>query len=233
MRPIPIQHALESDTELVDPQPISHSLANPLANPFAACRIRPGALAYRFPPIESLDACLERIVSHRRCQIVGPHGIGKSTLVHTLLTAWIRRGGRADWFRVGPAGALDRIALSAERMSSLLPSERDGQRKVSAEMHLVCVDGWDRLSRWRRLTQLLALRGAYCVITTHHATRWPVLHRPAPTPELLQELADELQSATPISMRVPPATIEACYRRCDGNLRESLFALYDEFEDRR
>ncbi len=55
------------------------------SNPFSTRFVRPGALAYRFPPGESAATLVERLAaSGWRGQIVGPHGSGKSTLVAAL-----------------------------------------------------------------------------------------------------------------------------------------------------
>ncbi|MDR3182761.1 MAG: hypothetical protein LBT89_07565 [Planctomycetaceae bacterium] len=54
------------------------------ANPFAAKFWFAGMLEYRFSDGGSADTLLQKIRQHRICQIVGPKGSGKSTLIQTL-----------------------------------------------------------------------------------------------------------------------------------------------------
>ncbi|GHT12096.1 hypothetical protein FACS1894170_06500 [Planctomycetales bacterium] len=53
-------------------------------NPFSTTFWVAGKLPYRFQADESAEVLLQRIRQHRVCQIVGPKGSGKSTLVQCL-----------------------------------------------------------------------------------------------------------------------------------------------------
>jgi len=63
------------------------------------------------------------------------------------------------------------------------------------------------------------------IITVHRPSRLPTLLRTTTTPQLLQQITNELLSGnTP-----PPARIEELYATHRGNLREALRELYDDF----
>ncbi|MDR3233002.1 MAG: hypothetical protein LBT46_04965 [Planctomycetaceae bacterium] len=66
-----------------DSDEAAESVAVPV-NPFATKFWLAGVLEYRFTDGESAGTLLEKIRQHRICQIVGPKGSGKSTLIQTL-----------------------------------------------------------------------------------------------------------------------------------------------------
>ncbi len=55
-----------------------------MSNPFASRHTAPGRVVYTFPPGESAAGLLERMRAAGGGELVGDHGVGKSTLLRTL-----------------------------------------------------------------------------------------------------------------------------------------------------
>jgi RecA/RadA recombinase len=187
-------------------------------NPFISRRIRPGAIAFLFPRGQSLDAVLEGFRQQGRCgEIVGPHGCGKSTL-------WLQLIARleADGARVRS------VVLHAG--AGRLPV--DLLRPPMAADEILAVDGFEQLSRWQRWRSKHRCRaaGAGLLVTSHASVGLPRLATLAPSLELAQRLARELQAGFPAYIQAEDV-VEAL-RASGDNLREALFWLYDVYEAR-
>jgi energy-coupling factor transporter ATP-binding protein EcfA2 len=136
--------------------------------------------------------------------IVGPHGSGKSTLLVRLAETLVRP-----------------VAWAAIRQA--VPGST------------VCIDSWECISRpVRGLLRLAAsVSGCGLLVTSHRAGEMPVLMRCSTNPVLLRSIVrslpgHELWQGTLICS----ADIEESFARHGGNLRESLYELYDRFEGR-
>jgi hypothetical protein len=199
---------------------MSDSLGDSPTNPFSTCCTRPGALPYLFPPgcdAEQLVAALRR--EGWWGQIAGPHGSGKSTLLQTL-RPHLERAGRCLVWHVCHADQTRR------------PFDRRQTRQWDERTQIV-VDGYEQLNwyaRWWLQRQCRAQR-AGLLVTTHVAHKLPVLWQTPMTLELAQAV---------VGLLLPPAahdiSIEDVRRAFEAhrhNLRETLFALYDVFEDRQ
>jgi hypothetical protein len=67
-------------------------------NPFSTRHVRPGAIAYQFPPGKSADRLVQRLGENNwQGQIVGPHGSGKSALMAALKAAIEQSGRQTCW----------------------------------------------------------------------------------------------------------------------------------------
>lgn len=194
------------------------------SNPFATRWTRPGAIPFQFPEGTSLEDCLARLRggAERRLQILGPHGCGKSTLLRTLLDSYRERGGRAELRRVGPRGAIEEVIEYDD-----FPDEDNLPRTPI----WLCVDGWEQLPWLHRLS--LRATKTHLLVTTHRDLGWPTLLQPQPTIELAIQLARQLQQQLPHHRRLDNQVVSQCFQRCGGNMRETLFALYDEHEQAR
>ncbi|MBN1396113.1 MAG: hypothetical protein JW959_13910 [Pirellulales bacterium] len=192
----------------------------PRANPFSARRVRPGATPFIFPPGENVELLLRRLDENGwRGEIVGPHGAGKSTLLAELLPA-LQRAGRKP------------LAIELHDRQRRLPLDLKGQFR-RAPFDLVIVDGFEQLSRWSRLRLKLLCRrrGWGLLAAVHRSVGLPLLYRVAATSESAAKLVARLTEGCE---RTPSEEeLKACFSRHRGNLRETLFELYDWFEGNR
>ncbi|MCI0361546.1 MAG: hypothetical protein L0211_23935 [Planctomycetaceae bacterium] len=198
------------------------------SNPFATRFTRPGAVGYLFPAglsVQSLVAVLGE--NHWWGEIVGPHGSGKSTLVATLVPALQAAGRKVVRYVVTPDGG--------DRKECLLPA---GAYAFLAEQPLapttqLILDGYERISWWwrRRIQVLCRKRGAGLLVTAHQPLGLPPLAETEPTEQLAQKIVQQLLSKG--DSVVTPADVTAAFKQTGGNLRETLFALFDIYQSRR
>jgi len=77
------------------------------ANPFSSRFVRPGSIAYRFSgdwdEATVGGQLLQWSTRNFAASIVGPHGTGKSTLLHTLAPYLATAGYELLWFRLSQA----------------------------------------------------------------------------------------------------------------------------------
>jgi energy-coupling factor transporter ATP-binding protein EcfA2 len=194
--------------------------AFPVENPFCTRRIRPGALPYLFPPGKDLETILKRLRGAAGWgEIIGPHGSGKSTLLAGLIPLLQAEG----W-------QVERIDL------------HDGQRRLPVDLRqipetetplLLVVDGYEQLGSLSRfhLKRHCRRRGWGLIVTAHRSAGLPELCNTAATLEQANRVVEELLKNSEYT--VSRQDIADRYARCQGNLREMLFELYDLFERRR
>ena len=193
-------------------------------NPFATRHTRPG----RLPPLDAsglpldLEALVGRALATRAAAIVGPHGSGKSNLLHHLAVGIEAAGGRVERVRL----QFRRDTLRA--WAALCAAGRGGT---------VCVDSWERAGPVERVVLVVLARACGCrlLVTAHRPIAWlPTLARCTTTPRLLAALVARL--VAPPSRgggAVGAADVEAAFTGHDGDLREALYQLYDLVESRR
>ena len=191
----------------------------PVRNPFATRHVRPGALAFVFQPGESAAALVDRLQRHAwRGEIVGPHGSGKSTLLMALLAE-----------------------LHDHQVPTILFTLHDGQRRLpvwpkpslaNATPPVVVVDGYEQLSLWSRWRLALRCRrqGWGLLVTAHEARGLPLLYRTESRLDTLRTLVARLDPGA--SAWLTDEDLRRHYGECRGDLRETLFALYDLHEQR-
>jgi hypothetical protein len=186
-------------------------------NPFSTRFTRPGML----PPLddEGVPVDVGRLLTGLHpggAAIEGPHGHGKTNLLHAVLAAAVVAGRPTSFLRVGSRGW-------AWRALSMIGLARPGT--------VVGIDGWELLPA--RLAGLLrvaaACRQATIVATTHGPARMPVLARCETSPRLLAAIVDRLPAHGGC---IAEADIDEAFHRHDGNVREALYDLYDRFERR-
>jgi energy-coupling factor transporter ATP-binding protein EcfA2 len=157
--------------------------------------------------------------SNWRGAIIGPHGSGKSTLLATLLPVIQQLGRSVRW-----------IAL------------HNGQRKLphkldlSGANSLVIVDGFEQLRWWTQRQIIARTRRHECglLVTVHKesaAPRLPVLFQTAGKLASVRQLIDDFLPSH--SGMIQPDDVATAFQMHRGNVRDTLFSLYDLFEQRR
>ncbi len=186
-------------------------------NPFATCRIRPGARPFLFSEDASAEQLVERLRSNGWWgQIVGPHGSGKSALLATLQPA-IERAGRH----------VSVIEL------------HDGQRRLPTDFcraldvetpSVLIVDGYEQLGllgRWK-VGRFCRRYGIGLLVTAHASVGLPDLFETKVTACLARKVVEQLLGGA--ASRVTDEDIGEKLSRHEGDLRETLFDLYDLHE---
>jgi hypothetical protein len=199
--------------------PISAEIDHSAANPFSTRCVRPGIIAYQFPAGVDAAILLERLrAGGWRGQIVGPHGSGKSTLLATLLPL-----------------------LSDAGRDPLLVTLHDGERSLAAHRAtlakagprtIVIVDGYEQLAPWNqwRLRWGCRRRGQGLIVTAHKTVGLPLLAETAVDAATAVRVFETL---VPSPTLVTRDDLQSALAAHPGNLRETLFDLYDLYEMRR
>jgi ABC-type transport system involved in cytochrome c biogenesis ATPase subunit len=171
-------------------------------------------MAYLFATGEGASQLVDRLQEGGwRGQIIGPHGIGKSTLLATLIEPLKERGRQPV-----------QIAL------------HDGQRTLGVELSqyisgkqaiVVIVDGYEQLSWWSRLKlkHLCSRHNWGLLVTAHANVGLPTICEVQSDQATVQQLARDLQRS--VECLVSDADVAAEFQRQGGNVRETLFGLYD------
>jgi hypothetical protein len=189
----------------------------PRSNPFSTRFVRPGAIPYLFDPPHNAEGLVERLAEAGwRGQIVGPHGSGKSTLLATLSEP-LARAARRAW------------SVALHDGARRLPADWTGQAK-SAAANLIVIDGYEQLSVLSRFHVKAHCRrlGWGLLVTAHRDVGFPTLFSTAPSLAATQVVVRRLVGDDAVC--VAPQIVSECFAACAGNIRETLFALYDRWE---
>ena len=189
------------------------------SNPFATKFIRAGEIPYRFPEGSSLESLTWRLKEASwRGQIVGPHGSGKSTLLKSLDDRWPTFGRQPITFRLQP------------QQRTLGTASRDWSPRDWSPRTQVIVDGYQQLALISKCRLHVCCRRLRCglLITTHQASVLgpPIVWRTETSAELAKSL---VRALTGDRHTITDQVIEQHFHACQGNLRETLLHLYDEF----
>jgi hypothetical protein len=187
------------------------------SNPFSTRFTRPGELRFLFPAGESPETLIQRLSSHAwHGQIIGPHGSGKSTLLANL-TPHLERAGRKLW-----------IVRLVDRQRSLPVG---WQRELAASgANLLVIDGYEQLSRWQRalVRWQCRRRGCGLLVTAHADVGLPMTWTTKPDLDVALDVVHQLTGQH--ASRIPDAVVAEHFRATGGNLRETLFRLYDDWQ---
>lgn len=211
------------------------------SNPFATRFTRPGAMHYRFdwsasdtvPAEDVIDRLLTSLVECRAGLIVGPHGTGKTTLLHTLLPTLGQRFSSVTMLRLG--GCVTSHPLRRWRhvrhTGQELASEIRALSSVGCPPGLLVIDGAEQLSSWQRRRLLRwSHQGGHAILATSHRPLrgLDILHRTRLDAKLIRGLTMRLIAGA--SSDVASAVHRELDRRDlerESNLREMWFDLYD------
>ena len=191
-----------------------------MTNPFSTRRVRPGQLAFQFSEPIRARQLVDRLRQDRWWgQIIGPHGVGKSTLLHGLMPELVAAGRTVSWWTLqnGQRGWPAGMSAAAQAW--------DAQT-------LVVVDGYEQLrclARWRLKIRCRST-GTGLLVTSHRDAGLPLLVTLSCPLNTVQDLVTQLLADDPI--QISQDEVSSCYRTHQGNVREVFFALYDLYEAR-
>lgn len=195
-------------------------------NPFSSRFIRPGARRYLFPPNESINSVLERLVEKRIVQIVGPHGSGKSTLVEMICQS-------SDY-------DFAKVVISSSRPKNEAFKEIRNKIEASSQDKLLVIDGIEQLkvSQRSRIIAKCKMQKLLLLVTTHVSVGVDTLMQTSTSFNVFRQIVDEmlnerLDSVSRDADLIETTDIEWAFKNSFPDLREALFELYDVFERRR
>ncbi len=194
-------------------------------NPFSSKFVRPGAVAYRFPAGASAARIVEQFVAAgRRGAIVGPHGSGKSTLLEAVDQEFARRG----WAVVRFALHEGETRLANDWRGHLV------RRPNESNPLVVVVDGYEQLTWWAawKLQRTCHRLGAGLLVSAHEAVRYPTIYETAPDEAQYRVIVAALLGQAD-GKELSQQAIARAWHAANGNVREALFTLYDEYERQR
>ena len=181
-------------------------------NPFRAQRL--DAIGY-IPQNESLGAICDRLeMMENTAAIVGPHGSGKSTLLREIQTQFDSAGYRTCKLFISRD-----VKLAWKVVIECLESMQEND--------VLFFDGANHLPFWRfhQLKRLIRKRGLGLVMTSHSEGLLPTLVQCRTNVELLAEIVRDLLPDEPVELW----KIKALFHAHDGNIRDCLWKLYDEY----
>lgn len=185
-------------------------------NPFSVQHTGPDGLAYVFSAGESAGSVADEFERHGWTgELVGPHGVGKSTLLLTLAAQAERRG-------------LAVVRWCCNDQTMRLPH---GWQRVLDCVQVCFLDGGERcVSR-----EFHALRGACVlgktglVVSVHKSAGFALSRRVHVDPVVFEHLAQRLAAA--VGCAIPPGMAAAFLARRSGCAREAFADLYRAWED--
>lgn len=199
-------------------------------NPFSTRFVSPGSLNFRSESADIDDLAGRFAACGFVGQIVGGHGSGKSTLVHTLI----------KYFATAPIslpfGSLETVSLvicSKKRIRERVVDTLKVPNGVGAgSKRIYLLDGWELLGWSDQLGFLhdCKINGNGVLLTTHRVTRnVPVLFQVDPTVEVLLNLVDQL---APNFACLPGVeeVVKHVFDQEKGNIRECFMRIYDHYE---
>ena len=188
------------------------------SNPFSTRFIRPGAISYLFADGNTASDLVERLrTSGWHGQIIGPHGSGKSTLLAALIPA-LESVGRSV------------VSIALHQGQHSLPPIDAAAFSLTTQF---IIDGYEQLSWWSRwqVRRLCKRHRAGLLVTAHTDQGLPTIYETQPSEPIAQRLVAALLPAGDATLA--PADVASAYTASGGNLRETLFKLFDVYQQRQ
>ncbi|HBJ39155.1 MAG TPA: hypothetical protein DDZ51_31295 [Planctomycetaceae bacterium] len=204
-------------------------------NPFSTRFVRPDRMRYRFTPDidpeRFAQSLADRLQKESALAVIGPHGTGKTTLLHFLMPRLEAYFGEVRFVRL---------------CSSSKPFGPPEAARLIAGQALVVIDGYEQLSVASRVAMIARLKclqlSTRLLITAHRrqwfvptffCTRWDAKLVSDLTAEKLADLPREQrfamqQIADQLARRYPPE--QKVSGAASANVRDYWFSLYDAYE---
>lgn len=159
---------------------------------------------------DDLETLVSRFLELRQAAIVGPHGVGKSTLLRSIGKTLADRG------HAVLALSLPGSATAAQRRAIVgTPMKRDA---------VVLLDGYEQLTHWQRFHA--RRRFGRLLVTAHAPSRsLPTLLTIRPNPKVLHRVLVALLDPVPPELLSRAEKLLLSHR---GDVRQCLFDLYDQ-----
>jgi hypothetical protein len=100
---------------------------------------------------------------------------------------------------------------------------------MRSKADLLVVDGYDQLWPWRKLAlrQFVKRQQLGLLVTTHTDCRLPIIFRTSPDVDVFHLVVHRL---APGMLEAGQLDLKRAFDTSRGNIREGLFALYDQYE---
>ncbi|MAV35110.1 MAG: hypothetical protein CMJ59_06590 [Planctomycetaceae bacterium] len=191
------------------------------SNPFSVRWMDPGKVPFVPLPGVRLETLLDQLARNRGWgQIVGPHGSGKTTLINQL-----------GYQLASQPLPVVKIVLDGRRLRGGFAQAIRAAWNTGAQILVDGFEQWPAAARWG-LRAVCRRRGCGLLVTAHRDMGLPLLAETKPSLVLTHSIVQKLLERYPAGL-ISREDVRGCFRQQRGNLRETLFALYDLFERRR
>ena len=204
---------------------------NAMDNPFATRFTTPGRIPYLFADDASLTKVVAKLKSSGfRGQIIGPHGSGKSTFLHTIVHEMKKLFVDVRFVRIQTKS---RETHWENVSSSQTPIDISRKDYVGSKRRVVVIDGFEQLPLLQRRLAIGWTRKNQVglIVTAHRNVGLKTVLKTTNDSSTLERVVEWLQRHN--DNRLPSEEIKTSFEAADQNIRETLFLLYDRFRDSR
>ena len=203
---------------------VNQASVNSTVNPFETRWTKPGQMTFLPNGFSSISALATQIDNKTpQSEILGDHGVGKSSLLRALQTEFDQRS---------IANHLAYACGESARNGS--PLTFSTAKLLWRESDVLFIDGFEQLSWWTRwrIIRYAKKHAHSLVVTCHETQRLPCLVHLTATKTIVLKLVHRLQQAQQIDEVVSDSDVRELYQLFGNNVRELFFACYDLYEQR-